>query len=63
MTTVREVGAVMGLDWTLRHKRRSEAGEIAAPRMHVLAMFHQRMPSVDAAIEWARAVRKKGRGV
>lgn len=60
VTTVREVGAVMGLDWTLEHKRRSEAGEIAAPRMRVLAMFPQRMPSVEAAIQWVRAVKKKG---
>jgi len=31
VTTVRDVGAIMGLEWTLEHKQRSEAGTIAAP--------------------------------
>lgn len=60
ITTVRDVGAIMGLNWTLAHKRRSEQGEIAAPRMVVYSMFPERMASPDAARQWVRAVRKKG---
>jgi hypothetical protein len=50
----------MGLDWTLDHKRRSEAGEISAPRIVVHSAFPERMPSADHARKWVRAVRKKG---
>ena len=60
VTTVRDVGAVMGLEWTLEHKRRSANGEIAAPRMVVFAMFPQQLESPAAARKWVRAVRKKG---
>ncbi len=60
ITTVREVGALMGLNWTLEHKRRSEKGEIAAPRMVVHAMFPEKMESQEAARKWIRAVHKKG---
>jgi len=60
VTTVRDVGAVMGLEWTLEHKRRSARGEIAAPRMVVFAMFPQQLESPAAARKWVRAVRKKG---
>ena len=60
VTTVREVGAIMGLEWTLEHKERSEAGELAAPRMVVFALFPERFPSPAAARAWVRAVRKKG---
>ena len=60
VTTVRDVGAVMGLQWTLEHKRRSADGEIAAPRMVVFAMFPEQIESPAAARKWVRAVRKKG---
>jgi imidazolonepropionase-like amidohydrolase len=60
ITTVREVGATMGLDWTLEHRRRSAAGEIAAPRMVVFAMFPEGVASAQAARKWVRAVHKKG---
>lgn len=35
VTTVREVGAFNGLDWTVAEARRAESNEIAAPRIHV----------------------------
>lgn len=35
MTSIRELGAFNGLDWTLNEARRAEANEIAAPRLHV----------------------------
>jgi len=60
VTTVRDVGAIMGLEWTLQHKQRSEAGTIAAPRLVVFAMFPEQMKSPVAARKWVRAVRKKG---
>ncbi len=60
ITTVRDVGALMGLEWTLDHKRRSESGEISAPRIVVHSAFPERMPSADDARKWVRAVRKKG---
>ena len=39
ITTVREVGSGMGLDWTISHRERSNRGEITAPRLLVHAMF------------------------
>lgn len=60
ITTVRDVGAVMGLKWTLEHKARSARNEIAAPRMVVHAKFPEQLPSPSAAREWIRAVRKTG---
>ncbi|MDG1906479.1 MAG: amidohydrolase family protein [Arenicella sp.] len=60
VTTVRDVGAIMGLNWTLENKARSAANEISAPRMVVFAMFPEQMASPDAARQWVRDVRKKG---
>ncbi len=61
ITTVREVGSGMGLDWTVDHRNRSEAGEITAPRIIVHAMFPG--SSVTSAIEasaWVREVHRRG---
>jgi len=60
VTTVRDVGAIMGLNWTLEHKQRSAANEISAPRLVVFAMFPQQHASPAAARKWVRAVQKKG---
>jgi imidazolonepropionase-like amidohydrolase len=60
ITTVRDVGAMMGLGWTLEHRERSAAGKIAAPRMVVHAMFPETMASPEAAREWVRAVHRRG---
>lgn len=60
ITTVRDVGAIMGLGWTLEHKERSAAGEIAAPRMVVHSMFPEGMASPEAARQWVRSVHKRG---
>ncbi len=60
VTTVRDVGSVMGLNWTVKHKELSEAGEIAAPRIVAFAMFPQQHANPAAARKWVRAVRKKG---
>jgi hypothetical protein len=61
ITTVREVGAGMGLEWTLAHKTRSEQGEIAAPRLVVHAMFPgSAITEPAAARRWVRSVHSKG---
>lgn len=60
VTTVRDVGSLMGLEWTLEHRRRSEAGEIAAPRILAFAMFPEVHAGATAARRWVRAVHKKG---
>ncbi|MEM9313192.1 MAG: amidohydrolase family protein [Pseudomonadota bacterium] len=60
VTTVRDVGAVMGLEWTLEHRARAAAGEISAPRMRVHAMFPPPTATPEAARAWVRAVREKG---
>lgn len=60
ITTVRDAGSIMGLNWTLAHKQRSEAGEITAPRIEAYAMFPEVMGSPEAARKWVRAVHKKG---
>jgi hypothetical protein len=61
VTTVREVGAGMGLEWTLAHKARSERGEITAPRLIVHSMFPgATITDADEARAWVRAVRRKG---
>lgn len=60
ITTVRDVGAVMGLDWTVRHRELAAEGTISAPRMRVHAMFPPDTASADQARDWVKAVRKKG---
>ena len=60
VTTVRDVGAVMGLNWTIRHRTLSKEGKIAAPRMRVHAMFPPSTASPKQARDWVQAVRKKG---
>ncbi|MEZ5551019.1 MAG: amidohydrolase family protein [Pseudomonadales bacterium] len=61
ITTVREVGAGMGLKWTLDHRRRSASGAITAPRLVVHAMFPGgRITDPEAARQWVRAVRRTG---
>lgn len=60
ITTVRDVGSLMGLQWTLEHKQRSEAGEIAAPRIFAYALFPESLTSAQQARQWVRAVKQKG---
>jgi imidazolonepropionase-like amidohydrolase len=61
VTTVREVGAGMGLEWTLGHKARSARNEITAPRMIVHSMFPGgSVTDPDDARDWVRTVHRKG---
>jgi hypothetical protein len=61
ITTVREVGAGMGLDWTVAHRERSESGEITAPRLVVHTMFPgESITSAEGAEAWVREVHSRG---
>lgn len=67
ITTVREVGSVMGLDWTVDQAERSEKNTIVAPRIVPYAMFPGNagtgIPAItdaDEARAWVRAVKNKG---
>lgn len=61
ITTVREVGSGMGLDWTVDHRERSDAGEITAPRIVVHAMFQGgTITSAEAATAWVEEVHRRG---
>jgi imidazolonepropionase-like amidohydrolase len=66
ITTVREVGAFNGLQWTLEHKRRSANGEITAPRIAAYAFFpvSKELPgsiqSVEEARRWVKDISAAG---
>jgi imidazolonepropionase-like amidohydrolase len=60
VTTVRDVGSIMGLKWTLDLKRRSEKGEISAPRIQAFSAMPETMSSPGAARAWVRSVRQLG---
>jgi hypothetical protein len=48
------------LNWTIEHRERAAAGEIAAPRMRVHSMFPPSTATDEEAVAWVKAVRKKG---
>jgi len=60
VTTAREVGSLMGLEWTMRHRDRAAAGDIASPRLQAFALFPEKTPSPEAARRWVRAVHDRG---
>ncbi|MEE4298694.1 MAG: amidohydrolase family protein [Pseudomonadales bacterium] len=61
ITTVRDPGSTMGLEWTVGHAERAEKGEITAPRIIPYAMFPgSTVTSAERAREWVRAVRRRG---
>lgn len=60
VTTVRDVGSIMGLKWTVAHAEKSAEGRIAAPRIIPFAMFPEQFESAQAARQWVRAVKKRG---
>jgi hypothetical protein len=64
ITTVREVLAGNGLDWTLDQKKRSAENAITAPRIYVYTSFGQgaKVPltTPELAIEWVRENQRKG---
>lgn len=68
ITTVRDVGSVMGLEWTVGQAKRSARNEIVAPRIVPYAMFpgstgsgvSSAITDAEGARAWVRAVRKRG---
>lgn len=64
ITTVREVMAGNGLDWTLDQKKRSAENAITAPRIYAYTTFGQgaKVPltTPELTIEWVRENQKKG---
>lgn len=61
ITTVREVGSIMGLDWTVEHARRSDLGEITAPRIVAYAMFPGgSIAGASEAKAWVEEVYRRG---
>jgi imidazolonepropionase-like amidohydrolase len=65
ITSVRDAGSMMGLRWTLAHKKRSEANEIVAPRIVAYAAFPppdiiQTAETVEEARAWVAAVASAG---
>ena len=61
ITTVREVGALNGLAWTVEQRERSNQRAISAPRIVVHARFPgESIVTEKAAREWVRAVQRAG---
>ena len=68
ITTVRDVGSVMGLDWTVGQAERSANNEIVAPRIVPYAMFpgstgsgvSTAISDAEGARDWVRAVKRRG---
>ena len=63
ITTVREIGSINGLDWTLGQRELSAENGISAPRIFAYALFpiKQNFDMTPAeAVEWVRAVKQRG---
>jgi len=64
ITTVREPGSFNGMEWTFRHRERSAANEIVAPRIAAYVGFgmgeNQTPSTPDAARAWVRSVKERG---
>ena len=61
ITTVRDVGAVMGLNWTVEQADRSASNQIVAPTIIPYAMFPgSDITDADSAEAWVKAVRDRG---
>lgn len=64
ITSIREPGSMNGMDWTIRHRVRSAANEITAPRIFPYISFGQGVSgginSPDEARKWVQMIHKKG---
>jgi hypothetical protein len=64
ITSIREPGSGNGMEWTLRHKERSEKNEITAPRIFSYVNFGQGVRgginSPDQAREWVQMIHRNG---
>lgn len=64
ITSIREPGSFNGLDWTLRHKKKSADNEITAPRIFSYAGFGMGhdgpITEPEEAREWVRSIHEQG---
>jgi hypothetical protein len=64
VTTAREVAAGNGLDWTLRHRNRSAANDITAPRLSVYPALgtgrEAPISTPEQARTWVRSMAEEG---
>jgi hypothetical protein len=60
VTTVREVGSLWGLGWTMSHRDRAARGEITAPRIYAYSYFNQGLETPDDARQWVRDIARRG---
>lgn len=60
VTSTRDVGSLMGLDWAVRQRDASNAGDISAPRIKAYALFPESLASEKEARDWVKAVKRKG---
>jgi len=64
ITTVRDPGSGNGMDWTMNERKRSAAGEIAAPRLQAYVTFGQGrdrpITTAKQAREWVDEVKQRG---
>jgi len=64
VTTIREPSCGNGLEWTLRHRARSAANEIVAPRIEAYPAFglggKGPITSPEMAREWVKDIAQKG---
>jgi hypothetical protein len=60
VTTVRDVGSIMGLGWTVRLQQQSGEGTITAPRIVPYALFPEPTATPEAARAWVQAARRNG---
>lgn len=64
ITTIREPGSGNGMDWTLRHKARSDKNEITAPRISAYISFGQgaseQIINEKQARDWVQMIHKAG---
>ena len=60
VTTVREVGSLWGLGWTMEHRDRAARGEITAPRIYAYGFFDGSISTPDEARNWVRELARRG---
>ncbi|UTW58131.1 amidohydrolase family protein [Kordiimonas sp. SCSIO 12603] len=60
ITTSRTVACGLGADYTLRHKERSDANEIVAPRLLAYCSFPTQFSQPKQAVDWVKGFKKRG---
>lgn len=60
ITTIRDAGGLMGLGWTLEHKKLAEQGVISSPDIQSYILYPESEGDPDFARKWVWAVKKRG---